>query len=70
MMLYEFAGLMLRDKFAPVWERGDGKGGFALGSLGAFLVIEAREHAEARGAKALARIARVVSDRRSASRAR
>jgi 3-oxoacyl-[acyl-carrier-protein] synthase II len=63
-MLYEFAGLMLKDKFAPVWERGDGKGGFALGSLGAFLVIEAREHAEARGAKPLSRIASIVSDRR------
>ncbi|HXD45087.1 MAG TPA: beta-ketoacyl-ACP synthase [Pseudolabrys sp.] len=61
-MLYEFAGLMLKDKFAPVWERVPG--GFALGSLGAFLVIEAREHAEARGAKALARLASVVSDRR------
>ena len=53
---------MLKDKFAPVWERVPG--GFALGSLGAFLVIEARDHAEARGAKALARLASVVSDRR------
>ncbi len=32
--------------------------GFALGSLGAFLVIESREHAEARGAKRLARLER------------
>jgi 3-oxoacyl-[acyl-carrier-protein] synthase II len=63
-MLYEFAGMMLKDKFAPVWDRGGGKGGFALGSLGAFLVIEAREHAEARGAKPLARLASVVADRR------
>ena len=61
LMLYEFAGLSLRDKFAPVWER-SGKG-FALGSLGAFLVIEAREHAEARGAKPLAKLSAVVSDR-------
>ena len=38
-------------------------GGFALGSLGAFLVIEAREHAEARGAKPLARLTAVLSDR-------
>jgi 3-oxoacyl-[acyl-carrier-protein] synthase II len=61
-MLYEFAGMMLKDKFAPVWQRGP-KGGFALGSIGAFLVIESRAHAEARGAKPLARIADVVSDR-------
>ena len=45
-----------------MWERGE-QGGFALGSLGAFLVIEAREHAEKRGAKPLARLTAVVSDR-------
>lgn len=62
LMLYEFAGLALKDKFAPVWARGE-KGGFALGSLGAFLVIEARDHAEARGAKPLAKLTAIVSDR-------
>ena len=64
LMLYEFAGECLKDKFVPVWERGD-KGGFALGSLGAFLVIESREHAEKRGAKPLARLSAVVADRAS-----
>ena len=64
LMLYEFGGLMLKDRYAPVWERGE-KGGFALGSLGAFLVIEAREHAQARGAKPLARLTAVLSDRSS-----
>src|SRR5690242_12047868 len=49
LMLYEFADLALKDKYAPVWQRGSDKGGFALASLGAFLVIEAREHAEKRG---------------------
>jgi 3-oxoacyl-[acyl-carrier-protein] synthase II len=62
LMLYEFGDLSLKNKFKPVWER-DGKGGFALGTLGAFLVIEAREHAEKRGAKPLARLTAVVSDR-------
>jgi 3-oxoacyl-[acyl-carrier-protein] synthase II len=33
-----------------------------LGSAGAFLVIEAKEHAEARGAKPYARLTKVVSD--------
>jgi 3-oxoacyl-[acyl-carrier-protein] synthase II len=46
----------------PVWER-PGKGGVALGSIGAFLALEAREHAEARGAKPLAKLAAVVSGR-------
>ena len=38
------------------------KGGFALGSGGAFLVIESRAHAEARGAKPFARLPSVVAD--------
>ena len=62
LMLYEFAKHALKDPFAPVWERG-AKAGFALGSLGAFLVVEARDHAEARGAKPLGRLTAVVSDR-------
>ena len=61
-MLYEFGSLNLKDKYAPVWERGK-PSGFALGSLGAFLVLETRAHAEARGAKALARLSAVFSDR-------
>jgi len=63
LMLYEFAGLALKNKYAPVWERGDGNSGFALASLGAFLVIEARDHAERRGAKPLGRLVAVISDR-------
>jgi len=61
-MLYEFGSLNLKERYAPVWERGK-RGGFALGSLGAFLVIEARDHAEARGAKPLAKLSAVYSDR-------
>jgi len=64
LMLYEFASMALKDRYVPVWERGKA-GGFALGSLGAFLVIEAREHAQARGAKPLARLTAVVADRAS-----
>ena len=64
LVLYEFGGFNLKDKFAPVWERGE-HGGFALGSGGAFLVIESREHAEARGAKPYARLTQVVADHAS-----
>jgi len=63
LMLYEFAELVLKNKYAPIWERGNAAAGFALGSLGAFLVIEAREHAEKRGAKPLAKLSAIVSDR-------
>jgi len=63
LMLYEFAGLALKNNFEPVWERRNGESGFALASLGAFLVIEGRDHAEKRGAKPLGRLSAVVSDR-------
>lgn len=61
LMLYQFANMALKDEFKPVWQRNGG--GFALGSLGAFLVIESSEHAKARGAKPIARLSAVVSDR-------
>jgi 3-oxoacyl-[acyl-carrier-protein] synthase II len=61
LMFFEFTSLSLKDRLVPVWER-TGRGGIALGSIGAFLVIEAREHAEARGAKPLARLTAVLSD--------
>jgi 3-oxoacyl-[acyl-carrier-protein] synthase II len=61
LMLYEFGDFNLKDKFAPVWARGNNSG-LALGSGGAFLVIESRAHAEARGAKPYARLTNVVAD--------
>jgi len=63
LLLYAFGGHALRDSFAPVWERAARGGGFALGSLGAFLVLESREHAIARNAKPLARLSAVRSGR-------
>jgi 3-oxoacyl-[acyl-carrier-protein] synthase II len=62
LMLYEFGRFNLKGRYAPVWQRVDAPG-FALGSLGAFLVIEGRDHAEKRGAKPLARLTAVLSDR-------
>src|SRR5216684_256732 len=61
LVLYEFGDFNLKDKFAPVWERPP-RGGFALGSAGAFLVIESKAHAIARGAKPFARLTNVVAD--------
>src|SRR6201991_3508915 len=61
LVLYEFGDYNLRGGFAPVWAR-QGRGGFALGSAGAFLVIESKEHALVRGAKPFARLAKVVGD--------
>jgi len=60
LLLYDAGGHMLRSEFRPVWERAKG---MVLGSLGAFLVLEARGHAEARNAKPLARLSGVLSER-------
>jgi 3-oxoacyl-[acyl-carrier-protein] synthase II len=62
LMLYAFGGFAAKEEFRPVWDRGPA-GGFASGSLGTFLVLEAREHAEARGAQPIARLAAVTSAR-------
>jgi 3-oxoacyl-[acyl-carrier-protein] synthase II len=62
LMLYEYGRYNLKGPHRPVWERGP-DGGFVLASLGAFLVLEHRAHAEARGAKPIARLSAVVTDR-------
>jgi 3-oxoacyl-[acyl-carrier-protein] synthase II len=46
-----------------VWARAQGAGGMILGSMGAFLVIESRPHAEARGRPPYARLAAVLGAR-------
>lgn len=61
LVLYEFGDFNLKNEYAPVWARKQNPG-FALGSAGAFLVIESRKHAEARGAKPYARLTNVVSN--------
>ncbi len=62
LMLYTSGGYTLKDKYGPVWDRAAQGGGFALGSLGAFLVLESREHAQARGAVPIARLSSVAAD--------
>ena len=61
LVLYEFGDYNLKHKFEPVWAR-QKQAGFALGSAGAFLVIESKTHALARGAKPYARLSNVVAD--------
>ena len=60
-----FGRLLWTGDDRSVWARAEGEGGMVLGSLGAFLVIEARPHAEARGRLPYARLASVTSDRGS-----
>ncbi len=62
LLAFELGGVVLKDKFAPVWDRGP-QGGIAFATMGAFLVLESRDHAKARGARPRARISQVFSDR-------
>lgn len=61
LLLYEFGDYNLKEKFETIWAR-EKNSGFALGSGGAFLVIESKAHALARGAKPYARLTNVVAD--------
>jgi 3-oxoacyl-[acyl-carrier-protein] synthase II len=60
---YEMGHALWRGPAQGVWERQAAGGGMVPGSIGCFLVIESRAHAESRGATALARIAGVATDR-------
>ena len=60
----ELSGMLLKPPFAPVWDRGP-KGGLALATMGAFLVLESREHAQTRGVRPRARIGPVLSEGRA-----
>ena len=60
MLLYEFARLCLRETYAPIFAPRRAPG-MAAGSVGTFLVLESRAHAEARGAKPIARLKAVYS---------
>jgi 3-oxoacyl-[acyl-carrier-protein] synthase II len=61
MVLYEFGDYLLRNKYTPIWNRAEHPG-FALGSAGAFIVVESKTHATGRGAKPFARLTSAVAD--------
>lgn len=63
-LLFRLGAKLLESPFKPVWDRGP-NGAIALGAMGAFAVIESREHAEKRGAKPIAKLVSVLSNRNS-----
>ncbi|MFL4990153.1 MAG: beta-ketoacyl-ACP synthase, partial [Microvirga sp.] len=63
LLIYEMGGFLWKKPHRPVFERVSEGGGMILGSGAAFLVLESREHAQARGATAMARLAGVGSER-------
>ena len=62
MVVHEMGGFLRKPDYAPVFDRADAPG-FILGSCAAFLMLESAETAAARGARALARLGPVASDR-------
>ncbi len=62
LILFEFGDFNLTGHYVPVWARDKENSGFAIGSAGVFLVMESKEHAQARGAKPFARLGNVVSN--------
>jgi 3-oxoacyl-[acyl-carrier-protein] synthase II len=63
LLVYELGGYLWKRPFAPVWDRSALGGGLILGSGAAFLVLEAQDEAEARGATVAARLMPVSAAR-------
>ena len=62
LLVHAMGGFAKHGDYAPVFDRA-APGGFILASCAAFLLLESAEHAQARGAKALARLDEVASGR-------
>ncbi|MDM9618801.1 3-oxoacyl-ACP synthase [Rhizobium sp. AC44/96] len=60
-LLFEAINAHSRGEWQPLWSRDEG--GIVSGSLGAFLVLESRAHAEARGAHVYATVSSIEGDR-------
>lgn len=63
LLLYQLGNLLWANDYQSVWTRSSSGGGMVTGSVGAFLVLEEKDHAEARNARPYARIADVQSGR-------
>lgn len=61
LLSYVLTHQLMDQPWARLWDRPEA--GMTLGSAGAFLVMESRAHAEARGAKPLARLTALLNDR-------
>lgn len=60
--IFEAINELEKTPVRPFWKRDGERGGIALGTAGAFLILESREHAEARGAKIYAQLDNIAGD--------
>ena len=64
LLMMESVHALSRGDWKPLWDRPeDEDGGMIMGTVGAFVVLESREHAEARGAHIYAELSGVEGDR-------
>ncbi len=63
LLIWEIGAVHWRGSYAPVWARAEQGGGMITGSCGAFLVLEAADHAQRRGAKPYARLMAAPTNR-------
>jgi 3-oxoacyl-[acyl-carrier-protein] synthase II len=63
LLICEMGGYLWKGAFRSVWERQADGGGFIVGSAACSVVLESREHAQARGAKVLASLTGIGADR-------
>ncbi|WP_176083893.1 beta-ketoacyl-ACP synthase [Martelella sp. HB161492] len=64
LLMLESVRALRPEGWAPLWQRGDDvEGGMVMGTAGAFLVLESRQFAEARGARIYAVMTGVEGDR-------
>jgi len=61
-LYYVLAKCLTHERHTRVWERLAIGGGMELGTMGAFLVLEEKQHALARGAKPFAKLTSIESD--------
>jgi 3-oxoacyl-[acyl-carrier-protein] synthase II len=65
LMVMEAIQALAKNPLKPFWNEDGSANGMNMGTAGAFLVLETREHAEARGARIYARLDGVLGDRGS-----
>jgi 3-oxoacyl-[acyl-carrier-protein] synthase II len=67
LLQFAFGSRLMRGPHCPIWERTGDNAGLALASMGAFLVLESRRHAQTRGTKIYACLHEIIAEGGSAT---